>query len=151
MTTQEKINSLKEEISQLEIQLEKEKNDPKLFLLELIGNELTIKIDREKYPNSVFYFKGGACLLELEKSDGTTYLWCNYSKFWNPISEKFSLGYAEIKILIKETVEEHFKMRDVTPALAAGPTPTPVEEHFKMRDVTPKGIDRRSFYFMDLE
>lgn len=92
-------------------------NNPKLFLTELIGNELAIKIDREKYPDSVFYFKGSTCLFELEKSDGTTYLWCNYFKIWNPISVEFSLGYAEIKILIKETLEDHFKMRDVKPGI----------------------------------
>lgn len=117
MTTQEKIDNLKEEILQLEILLEKEKQNPKLFLLEILGNELTVKIDREKYPNSVFYFKGDSCLLELEKSGSTTYLSCNYSKIWNPISEQFSLGYSEIQQLIKETVEEHFKMRDVTPTI----------------------------------
>ncbi|MEJ5105546.1 hypothetical protein [Chryseobacterium sp. MYb328] len=137
MTTQEKINNLKEELAVLEIQLENEKQDPKLFLLEILGNELTLKIDLEKYPNSVFYFKEDKCLLELENSGSTTYLWCNYFKIWNPISEKFSLEYSEIQQLIKETVEEHFKMRDVTPHRLSGLYRRWVEEHFKMRDVTP--------------
>ncbi len=137
MTTQEKINSLKEELSQLEIQLENEKQNPKLFLLGILGNELTLKVDREKYPNSVFYFKGDSCLLELEKSGSTTYIWCNYSKIWNPISEKFSLGYSQIQQLIKETVEEHFKMRYVTPCQSEYDDDSGVEEHFKMRYVTP--------------
>lgn len=135
MTTQEKIKSLKEEITQLEIQLEKEKEkeDPKLFLLEILGNELTVKIDREKYPNSVFYFKEDKYLLELEKSGSTTYLWCSWFKIWNPISEKFSLEYSEIKQLIKETVEEHFKMRGVTPKLVKLRLSLRVEQHFKMK------------------
>ena len=115
MTTQEKINKLKEEIYVLEVQLEKEKSNPVLFLLEILGNELTLKIDHEKYPNSIFYFKGETCLLELQKCSNVTYLWCNYYQIWNPISEKFGLGYSETRALIKETVEEHFKMSGITP------------------------------------
>lgn len=112
MTTQEKINSLKEELKKLEIQLESEKkNDPKKYLLELLGNELTIKVDKEKFTNSVFYFKGDNCLLELEKSGDETYLWCSYYKIWKPISDQFSLEYSQIQALIKETVEEHFKSK----------------------------------------
>lgn len=116
MTTQEKINQKEIELEELKIQLEKEQNDPKKFLLDLLGNEFTLKIDREKYPNSIFYFKGSDYWLELEKSGKTTYLWCNYYKIWNPISEKFSLNYSQTQQLIKETVEEHFKLSDVTPS-----------------------------------
>ena len=137
MTTQQKTNSLKEEISQLELQLEKEKKDPKVFLLEILGNEITVKIDREKYPNSVFYFKGDSLLLEFEKSASSSYLWCSYSKIWNPISNKFGLEYSEIQQLIKETVEDHFKMREATPWGYGQTQPIAVEDHFKMREATP--------------
>lgn len=131
MTTEEKIKKLKEEISVLEIKLENEKQNPKKYLLELLGNELAVKIDIEKFPNSVFYFKGDNLLLELEKSSDIIYLWCSYIKIWNPISNKFSLEFPEIQQLIKETVEEHFKMRGVTPKFLTDTTDKMVEEHFK--------------------
>jgi len=131
MNIQEKINQLESELQDLKKQFEEEQNDPKQFLLEILGNELTIKIDRENYPNSVFYFKGETCLLELEKTSNSTYLWCNYGKIWNPISERFSLKYIGTQSLIKETVEEHFKLRDITPFRLSDISFKEVEEHFK--------------------
>ncbi|WP_312900222.1 hypothetical protein [Chryseobacterium taichungense] len=114
MTTLEKINQKEKELEELKAQLEKEQNDPKKFITELL-NGLTVKIDTEKYPNSTFFFRGDEVILELEKSDEINYLWCRYYKFWNPISEKFSLDDSQTQQLIKEAVEDHFKMSDVTP------------------------------------
>lgn len=114
MTTQEKINLKEKELEELRAQLEKEQNDPKKFVAELLDG-LTIRISGEKYPDSTFFFRGDEVWLELEKREDKTYLWCRYSKFWNPISEKFSFDYSQTQQLIKEKVEEHFKMREVTP------------------------------------
>lgn len=116
MTTQEKINQKEKELAELRIQLEKENNDPKKFLLELLGNELIMRIDPEKHPNSVFYFKGESRFLELEKRPDGLCLWVNHSKIWNPIYEKLGLKHSEIQGLVKETVEEHLKMSGVTVA-----------------------------------
>lgn len=136
MTTQEKIHQKEKELEELRIQLEKEKNDPKQFLLDILGNELTIKIDREKYPDSVFYFKGDSCLLELGKYEKELILWVNYYKIWNPITEKLGLKYAEIKDLIKVTVEEHFKMSGVTAHSAIPSIVYWAEEYFKLSGAT---------------
>lgn len=103
MTTQQKIKQKEAELQELRNQLEKEQNDPKNYLKEILGNELVMKVDPDQYPNSVFYFKGETCLLEKEKSENETYLWCNYSKIWCHISEKFSLDYASMQGLIRET------------------------------------------------
>jgi len=138
MNTQQRIEVIEKELQELKMQLKVEEDiSPKQFLLDILGNELTIKVDREKYPNSVFYFQGETYLLEFEKSENETLLWCNYYKIWNPISNKFSLNYASIQNLIQETVEEHFKMRGVTPPFVRGRLRNRVEEHFKMRGVTP--------------
>lgn len=139
-TTKQRIENIEKELAELKIQLQEESKEisAKEFLLGVLGNELTIKIDREKYPNSVFYFKGKNCLLELQKSEDNINLWCNYNEIWNPISAKYSLDYALIQELIKETVEEHFKMRDVTPGDMMCTAAVEVEEHFKMKDVTPE-------------
>lgn len=116
LTTKQRIEVIEKELQELKQQLEVEDSvSSEQFLLDILGNELTLKIDKEKYPNSVFYFKGDKCLLELQKSGDVLYLWCNYNEIWNPISTKFSLNYTSTQSLIKVTVEEHFKLRDVTP------------------------------------
>lgn len=111
----------------------KDEITPKQFLLDLIGNKWVVEIDKKKYLNSVFYFKDDSLLFELEKSDEVLYLWYSYSKIWNPISTKFSLNYEQTQQLIKETVEEHFNLRDVTPNARRYKTIRKVEEHFNLR------------------
>jgi hypothetical protein len=110
---------------------------PEKFLLDILGDELTIKTDKEKYPNSVFYFKGETCLLELQKSGDTLYLWCSYSKIWNPICQKFDWDYSQTQRFLKVTIEDHFKLRDVTPTKRFYTPLNLIEDHFKLRDVTP--------------
>ncbi|WP_374440425.1 hypothetical protein [Epilithonimonas sp.] len=78
-------------------------------------SELTAKEDLEKYPNSLFWFHGDIFILELEKSDDNLIAWVNYSKIWNPISIKTSWNYDETQAFLKVRIEEHFKLRDVTP------------------------------------
>lgn len=116
LTTKQRIEVIEKELQELKEQLKVEENvSAEQFLLDILGSELTLKIDREKYPNSVFYFKGDKCLLELKKSNTALYLWCNYNEIWNPISTKFYLDYASTQSLIKMTIEEHFKLKDITP------------------------------------
>lgn len=77
-----------------------------------IINGLTIKIDREKYPNSIFFFKEDAFLFEIENN----ILWCRYDKVWLKISEVISGDYKATQAFIKnKVVEEHFNLKGVTP------------------------------------
>ena len=85
------------------------------FLNEIFKNDFICKTDKEKYPNSVFYFQGETFLLEIEKTSEKLYVWVNYDKIWNPISSKFSLSYSEIQQILKVKIEEHFKLSDATP------------------------------------
>ena len=85
------------------------------FLDEIFNQDFICKTDKEKYPNSVFYFQGETFLLEIEKTSEKLYAWVNYDKIWNPISSKFNLSYLEIQQILKVTIEEHFKLSDVTP------------------------------------
>jgi hypothetical protein len=71
------------------------------------------EIHSEKYPNSRFWKKNGEVIMELEKSGG---LWILYS-IWDEISSVFGLNYDEAQQLIKEWVEEHLKLEDITPAV----------------------------------
>lgn len=72
---------------------------------------LEMKSDIEKYPNSVFFFRGDKCILEKEKH----YLWVSYNRIWKIFEDEFGMDYGEIQTFIKSMVEKHFKMTEVTP------------------------------------
>ena len=74
---------------------------------------LTIKIDKEGYPDSVFFFKDDECQFEYDTANG--HLWCRYSSIWSVFEKEYSMEYSEIQSLIKIQVEEHFKCKGVTP------------------------------------
>ena len=131
MTKEEALHKI-EELRQF-IENEEKKPTKEERFLELI-NGCEIKIDKAKYPNSVFFFKGDKYFFEIEKQ----YLWCSYVNVWSVFESEFKLGYDEIKSLIKSMVEEHFKMKGVTPISLAIKQLMKVEEHFKMKGVTPE-------------
>ena len=106
MNRQQKIAELKAQIAELE------KITPEERFLELIDG-MTVKIDKDNYPNSTFFFKGDTCYLELEKSR----LWVRYAEIWQVFEVEFGMSYDEVQSFIKSQVEQHFKMRGVTPGL----------------------------------
>ena len=74
---------------------------------------LTIKVYKKKYPNYIFFFKGGYVWFEYNTETGT--LWCKHSTVWFVFENEYGLAYTEIQSLIKNQVEEHFKMKGLTP------------------------------------
>jgi hypothetical protein len=82
--------------------------------LELL-NGCEIKIDKEKHPNSLFFFKNGENYFEIEKE----YFWCRYKYVWAIFESEFSMNYLQIQAVIKEAVEEHFKCKGSTPVILA--------------------------------
>ena len=117
-TPQQKIEKYEAKIVELKKQIENENKpqSPTDFFLEIF-NGATVKIDLEKYPNSIFYFSGDTFLLEIEKRGEKLIAWFNYYKIWNPISEKNTWYYAQTQEFLKVTIEEHFKLREVTASL----------------------------------
>jgi hypothetical protein len=95
MNRQQKIAELKAQIAELE------KITPEQRFLELIDG-MTVKIDKDKYPDSTFFFKGDKCYLELENST----LWGRYAEIWQVFEVEFHMNYQ---------VEKHFRMRGATP------------------------------------
>ena len=72
----------------------------------------------KKYPDRRFWKIDDKVVLELRISGE---LWISYS-IWDNISSMFSLKYGETQQLIKEWVEEHLKLGDITPKMStAGP------------------------------
>ena len=97
---------------------------------------LTIKIDEHRFPNKIFWFREDRRIFDYDKETG--YFWVNNSLVWSVFESEFGLNYDQIKDLIKGRVEEHFKLKDVTPLKVGMLKMKMVEEHFKLKDVTPR-------------
>jgi hypothetical protein len=92
------------------IDQEKKLLSPEERFLEII-NGLEIKIDKKKYPDSIFYFKGDKYFFELEKD----IIYCSYNNVWSIFLQEYKMNYDATQAFIKNQVEEHFKMKHVTP------------------------------------
>jgi len=68
---------------------------------------LTIKNDRGKYPDVVFFFKDDEATFEYDAKN--RYLWCRHSTVWSVFEKEYGMKYNDIQYLIKNQVEEHFK------------------------------------------
>ena len=114
-TPQQKIEKYEAKIAELKLQIENESNlQSSTYSFPQILNNATIKIDLEKYPNSIFYFSGDTLLLEIEKREEKLIAWFNYSKIWNPISKQNAWDYSQTQEFLQERIEDHLKLREVT-------------------------------------
>ncbi len=107
---------------------------PERRFKELCQN-LTMKIDENRFPNFIFWFRGDEVIFDYDKESGYSY--SSYMLVWSAFESEFGLNYNQISKLIKGGVEEHFKLKDVTPGVEVFIDCTMVEEHFKLKDVTP--------------
>ena len=83
----------------------------------------------KKYPDSIFWIKDGEVIVEIEKSE---YFWVNY-KIWNNITLMFSLEYDETQQVIKDWLEEHYKLGGLTPLGRNSIFKNLLEEHYKLK------------------
>ena len=65
----------------------------------------------KKHPESIFWVKDGEFIVEIEKSE---YFWVS-PQIWRNINFMFSLEYFETQQVIKEWLEEHYKLGGLKP------------------------------------
>ena len=65
----------------------------------------------KKHPGSIFWIKDGEVIVEIEKSK---YFWVS-PKIWRTIMSMFSLEDTETQQVIKDWLEEHYKLGNLTP------------------------------------
>ena len=65
-----------------------------------------------EYPTEV----KGVCLFHIDFKN--EYLWCGYDEIWSFFIENYSSNHLEIRNLIKGWLEEHDKLKVLTPILA---------------------------------
>lgn len=122
----EKINQLEKEETELR-EMAKNVKSPERIFLDIIDG-CTIKIDKDKYPDSIFLFKGDDWMFEIEKS----IVWCRWDKVWNKIYKAISGDYNATQAFIKDLLEQHFKMNGVTPNFISFRQGNMLEQHFKI-------------------
>ena len=79
-----------------------------------------------KFPDSIFWVKDGEVITEIEKPK---YFYVNY-KIWVYISSMLSLEYSETQQVIKDWLEEHYKLGGLTPLCAYN------NEKFRWKNIT---------------
>ena len=65
-----------------------------------------------KHPKSIFWIKDGKVIAEINKRSDN--FWVDY-QIWNTISSMFSMEYNEIQRVMKDWLEEHYKLGGLTP------------------------------------
>ena len=65
----------------------------------------------KKYPESIFWVKDGEVIVEIEKSE---YFFVSH-QIWRSISFMFSLKHTETRQVIKDWLEEHYKLGSLSP------------------------------------
>jgi hypothetical protein len=81
-----------------------------------------------KFPDSIFWVKDGEVIAEIEKPK---YFYVNY-KIWDNISSMLSLEYSETQQVIKDWLEEHYKLGGLTPVTSGYAGGVTLEEHYKL-------------------
>ena len=65
----------------------------------------------KKFPDSIFWVKDGEVVAEVKES---AFFWVNH-QIWRSISLMFSLNHTETRQVIKDWLEEHYKLGELTP------------------------------------
>ena len=95
-----------------------------------------IKLHLKEYPNSVFFFKEDKFWMEYDWKYKN--LWCRCEDFWEVLKRENNWGHGEVRAFIRSQLEQHFKLKDVTPGVASANRRMSLEEHFKLKNVTPE-------------
>ena len=107
-----RIAAIEKELEELKWEIEKDVKDPEKTFLSMLDG-LTVRIAKDKYPDSIFYFRGDECWFEQDFENG--YFWCQYDKVWLVFETDHGLNYNEIRDFVKTMLEKHFKCSVLTP------------------------------------
>ena len=83
------------------------------------------------YPSFIFYMKDGKCYLEYDTKN--QYLYIRYEGIWDVFYKQFKLGDTEIQQIMKDIVEDHYKLKVKTTRLLSFLFRQKVEDHYKLK------------------
>jgi hypothetical protein len=64
--------------------------------------------ETDEHPNYIFFMKNGKVIFDYNKKNGMVHI--SYNKIWSVLESFFGLGFWEIRAIIKNWVEEHYKL-----------------------------------------
>ena len=70
------------------------------------------KFESDRYPNNIFYMKDGIVIFDYNWGNGRCYI--SYDEVWSFLESVFQLENEEIKVITKEWVEKHYKLKVTT-------------------------------------
>ena len=73
------------------------------------------EIRTKKYPESIFWIKDGEVIAEIKE---LAFFWVSH-QIWKNINVMFSLEYDETQQVIKDWLEEHYKLGGLTPIITS--------------------------------
>ena len=108
---QEEKDGLLKRIAELDkIIAEPDKPSKEERLLQLL-NGAVLRIDKHKYPNSTFLFRGDDFLAEYNSKNTT--LWLSYPEIWSVFESEYGMKYNDIQAFTQGVFEAHFKFKEV--------------------------------------
>ena len=131
---QEEKDGLLKRIAELDkIIAEPDKPSKEERLLQLL-NGAVLRIDKHKYPNSTFLFRGDDFLAEYNSKNAI--LWLSYPRIWSVFESEYGMKHNDIQHFTMSMLEEHFKCKGVTTCSYNMFVCGMLEEHFKCKGVT---------------
>jgi len=104
-------------------------------LFHTLTKNLVVKIDEKEYPNFIFFFnENNNCIFKYNTKNG--YFYCSYYNFIIFFYEKFNINWLILNEIIKDMVENHFKLKGITPCICSFNSISPMENHFKLKGIT---------------
>lgn len=94
------------------------------------------------YVNSIFYKIDDEVVFEFNKKNGDFYI--KISAIWSVFKEHFKLNFDEIQQLTKGILEEHYKLKGLTPYQLEPFYTHLLEEHYMLKGITPRKWHCRS-------
>lgn len=114
----EKIGVLKDEILKLE-KIVSTPDTPTIQDKEQLFRELTEGIypviNRERYPDSIFFCKDGSCIAELNGRK----LHLHYYRYWRRMTDRLDMSYDQVKKFTREMVDKVFNLKGIVPSSAS--------------------------------
>ena len=109
---------------------------PIMDLFHTLTKNLVVKIDEKEYPNFIFFFnENNNCIFKYNTKNG--YFYCSYYNFNQYFYEKFDFNWQQVRDITKDMVENHFKLKGITPTGWKYVDNNMMENHFKLKGITP--------------
>ena len=78
-----------------------------------LTKDLVVKIDENKYPDSIFYFNNDKIIFEYDIKNG--YFYCSYFNFSVFFYKKFNINRLMLNKIVKDIVDNHFNLNGIVP------------------------------------